>query len=122
MKEVPPDSYVFCRTNGKPIDSFKKLFATLIKDAKVENDSFGQRRSLYSLRHTYATARLQEGVNHYVLAKNMGTSVAMLEAFYGHTTNVTSVDELTKFTPKKKVVGKEKKEKSVDAFDWLKVE
>jgi len=116
MKEVPPDSYVFCGINGKPIESLKKSFATLIKEAGVENDSFGQRRSIYSLRHTYATARLQEGVNHYILAKNMGTSVAMLEAFYGHTSNVTSVDELTKFTPKKKASGKEG---AADAYNWL---
>lgn len=115
-KEVSPDSYVFCGINGKPIDSFKKSFATLIKEAGVEKDGFGQRRSIYSLRHTYATFRLQEGVNHYILAKNMGTSVAMLEAFYGHTSNVTSVDELTKYTPKKKAAGEKK---TSDSFGWL---
>lgn len=41
-------------------------------------------------------AVIQEGVNHYILAKNMGTSVEMLEKHYGHTTNVTSAAELTK--------------------------
>jgi integrase len=117
-KDVPSDSYVFCGVDGKPINSFKKSFITLLTEAKVLTDSYGQRRSIYSLRHTYATARLQEGVNQYILAKNMGTSVAMLEAFYGHTSNVTSVDELTKYTPKKKKSGGEKKPK--EAFAWLK--
>ncbi len=53
---------------------------------------------LYSSRsvHTYATFRLHEGVNQYALARNMGTSVQMLETFYGHTTNRTMATELTK--------------------------
>jgi hypothetical protein len=54
-----------------------------------------------SLRHTYATFRLQEGVNHYVLARNMGTSVKMLENFYGHTSDRAMADELTKMKVKK---------------------
>jgi hypothetical protein len=37
-----------------------------------------------------------EGVHQFVLAKNMGTSVAMLEKHYGHTSNVASAVELTK--------------------------
>lgn len=41
-------------------------------------------------------------MNHYALAQNMGTSVAMLEQYYGHTTNVGMVEELTK--PKTKRV------------------
>lgn len=35
-------------------------------------------------------------VNPYLLAKNTGTSVKMLENFYGHTTNRTNAAELTK--------------------------
>ena len=56
----------------------------------------GNLRTLYSLRHTYATFCLQHGVQVYTLAKNMGTSVAMIEQYYGHTTNIQSADELTK--------------------------
>lgn len=113
--KVPTDSYVFCGRNGKPIGSFKKSFGRLIAEAGVEFDSFGQRRTIYSLRHTYATFRLQEGVNHYILAQNMGTSVAMLEQFYGHTSNVTAADELMKTSNKKG--GKTKA--TDDALDWL---
>ena len=90
------DEHIFCNRDGSPINSFKTSFGQLIKSAGVEFDSHGNRRSLYSLRHTYATFRIQEGVNHYILAKNMGTSVEMLEKHYGHTTNVTSAAELTK--------------------------
>jgi integrase len=112
---VPPDSYVFCGCNGKPIGSFKKSFGRLISEAGVEFDSFGQRRTIYSLRHTYATFRLQEGVNHYILAQNMGTSVAMLEQFYGHTSNVTAAAELMKTSGKKGG----RSLASGDALDWL---
>ena len=37
-----------------------------------------------------------EGVHQFVLARNMGTSVAMLESFYGHTSNIAAAKELTK--------------------------
>lgn len=87
---------IFCHKDGKPIHSFKKGFNALIKEAKVEYDAEGQRRVIYSLRHTYATFRLHEGVNHFSLARNMGTSVKMLESFYGHTSNRAMASELTK--------------------------
>ncbi len=112
---VPPDSYVFCGNNGKPIGSFKKSFNRLCSEAGVEFDSFGQKRSIYSLRHTYATFRLQEGVNHYMLAQNMGTSVQMLEKFYGHTSNVTAAAELMKTTRTKGG----KLAMTDDALGWL---
>ena len=95
-KAPPLDSLVFCHKDGKPIHSFKKSFGALLKSAKVEVDTHGQRRTIYSLRHTYATFRLMEGVHQFVLARNMGTSVAMLESFYGHTSNIAAAKELTK--------------------------
>jgi hypothetical protein len=36
-----------------------------------------------TLRHTYATMRISEGVSVFQLAANMGTSVEMIESFYG---------------------------------------
>lgn len=44
---------------------------------------------------------IEAGVNHYALAQNVGTSVAMLEQYYGHTTNVGMVEELTKAKTKR---------------------
>jgi integrase len=38
----------------------------------------------YSFRHTYATNAILAGINHMVLAKLMGTSVAMVERHYAH--------------------------------------
>ncbi|WP_028639972.1 tyrosine-type recombinase/integrase [Novosphingobium acidiphilum] len=100
--KLDPESLVFCHKDGSEIGSFKKSFAALLKSAKVERDTHGQVRTLYSLRHTYATFRLQNGVHQFTLAKNMGTSVAMLEQYYGHTSNIASADELTKRVRKTK--------------------
>ena len=93
---------IFAHKDGTPIHSFKKGFNALIKEAGVEFDGEGQRRVIYSLRHTYATFRLHEGVNHFTLARNMGTSVKMLENFYGHTSNRAMASELTKSRPKER--------------------
>jgi integrase len=113
MKVRPSaDDYIFCNRDGTPIGSFKKSFAALLKSAGVETDSHGQKRTIYSLRHTYATFRLQEGVHQFILAKNMGTSTAMLEKHYGHTSNVASAAELTKG-------GRFKGGGKATAVDWL---
>jgi integrase len=93
---------VFCHKDGKTIGSFKKGFSALVSEASVEFDRNGDRRTIYSLRHTYATFRLHEGVNHYVLARNMGTSVKMLDQHYGHTSNRAMADELTKHKEKRR--------------------
>jgi integrase len=94
------------------VGSFKKSFISLLQSAGVEIDENGDKRTIYSLRHTYATFRLQEGVHQFVLAKNMGTSVAMLEKHYGHTSNVSSAAELTKG-------GNFKGDKKTKSVDWL---
>jgi integrase len=96
------DDFIFCHKDGKPIHNFKKGYSALLDAAGVAFDNQGQKRSLYSLRHTYATFRLHEGVNQYALARNMGTSVQMLETFYGHTTNRVMATELTKNKGKQK--------------------
>lgn len=118
LDDVPDDSYVFCDKKGQPIQSFKKSFATFLKHVGLTHGTFGQPRTIYSLRHTYATSRLEAGVNHYTLAKNMGTSVAMLEEYYGHTTNVGMVDELTKPKSRRAALIPSG---AGSALDWLKV-
>lgn len=119
------DGLIFCHKDGSEIGSFKKSFQTLLKDCGLGKDSFGRPRTVYSLRHTYATFRLHEGVNHFALSKNMGTSVQMLEDYYGHTSNVTMSEELTRgggrATRNGQSVNKPKpKTKSKDTtFGWL---
>ena len=56
----------------------------------------GQNRTLYSLRHTYATfALLNDGMDIHALAVQMGTSIGMIERHYSHLTPRLKKDMLT---------------------------
>ena len=101
-RKVKAEEFAFCNREGEPIGSFKKGFQNLISNAGVELDSHGQRRTIYSLRHTYATFRLREGTHHFHLAQNMGTSVKMLEEYYGHVRSRDVAEELTKMSSRSK--------------------
>jgi integrase len=55
-----------------------------------------QNRTLYSLRHTYATfALLNDGMDIHALAIQMGTSIGMIERHYSHLTPRLKKDMLT---------------------------
>jgi integrase len=43
-----------------------------------------EHRRIYDCRHTYATWSLAAGVSLFNLSRRMGTSVAMIDATYGH--------------------------------------
>jgi integrase len=101
-RKVDRDEFIFCNREGEPIGSFKKGFQNMIAKAGVEYDTYRQRRTIYSLRHTYATFRLQEGTHQFLLAQNMGTSVKMLEDYYGHVRSRDVAEELTKTSARRK--------------------
>lgn len=82
-KEPDWDEHLFCHKDGSPVISFRKGFDRALKEAGVLFSSDGRRRVPYSLRHTYATMRISEGVSVFQLAANMGTSVEMIDNFYG---------------------------------------
>jgi len=95
--DVSSGEYVFCHKNGTKIGSFKKGFERLLTETGLLKNSKGEKRVIYSLRHTYCELRLEEGVDHYRLSQNMGTSPEMISKFYGsHSKNVRHYDELTK--------------------------
>jgi site-specific recombinase XerD len=73
---------IWCEQDGKVINDFREGFNTLIRDAKVEHDASGQKLTIYSLRHTYITEQLKNGVPVYTIASNCNTSVAMIERYY----------------------------------------
>lgn len=85
------------KTN-KPIGSFKGSWESLMTGSGLLFDKDGNKRVPYSLRHTYVTMRLREGVNIYQLSNNIGSSVEMIENFYGKKRNKDplNVTELTK--------------------------
>ena len=53
-----------------------------LEEQQLKFDREGQRRTAYSLRHTYISLRLLEGANIYQIAKNCRTSVEMIEKYY----------------------------------------
>jgi integrase len=65
---------------GEPAKSlYQAMIEDLLIKAKLREGASGVPRSTYCFRHTYATFRLAEGVDMYFLAKQMGTSVKMIE-------------------------------------------
>lgn len=99
--EPDKDSYVLCHPDGSPIQSFKKSFQSLMKFAEVPTIRNGMARTIYSLRHFYATKRLENEASPFLLAKQMGTSIEMLEKFYGQTSvNAATARNVSKGTPR----------------------
>ena len=60
----------------------RELFNEILDELKLKLDRDGNRRTAYSLRHTYICMRLMEGADIYAIAKNCRTSVEMIEKFY----------------------------------------
>lgn len=58
------------------------LFNNVLEELGLKFDREGQRRTAYSLRHTYICIRLMEGADIYQIAKNCRTSVEMIEKYY----------------------------------------
>lgn len=59
-----------------------RLLNSILEEQGLKFDRDGQRRTAYSLRHTYICLRLIEGADIYQIAKNCRTSVEMIEQFY----------------------------------------
>jgi len=84
---VRPFQRLAKRSGGKPTDRLfptfqRELFNTLLDELDLKEDRDGQRRTAYSLRHTYICLRLMEGADIYQVAKNCRTSVEMIEKYY----------------------------------------
>lgn len=60
----------------------REIFNAVLEEEGLKIDREGQRRTAYSLRHTYICMRLLEGADIYQIAKNCRTSVEMIENYY----------------------------------------
>jgi integrase len=89
--------YVFRRKDGTdPSSSFQKMFENFLREHNLlEDPRTGQNRVFYSLRHTYATLALtHDEVPIHTLAKQMGTSVLMIEKHYSHLKVIQAINQL----------------------------
>ena len=75
MRKPQPSDLIFDRTH-------RELLKTVLVEQGLQFDREGQRRTAYSLRHTYICLRLMEGADIYQIAKNCRTSVEMIEKYY----------------------------------------
>ena len=68
------DEYVFRTRDASTVKDWHGAFEILMEESGLRLDRYGDKRTLYSLRHTYATFALTNRVDIYVLARQMGTS------------------------------------------------
>jgi len=86
---------LFRFSDGYQPQSFVGTFRRLMRDSGLLKDGEGQNRTLYSLRHTYATFELlRGGTDIHTLSKQMGNSAAMIERHYSKLTATMAADRL----------------------------
>jgi integrase len=88
------DKLVFTFPDGTVPYQLEGVFRRMIRDSGLALDAAGRNRTLYSLRHTYATFALTGGLDIHTLARQMGTSIAMLERHYSKITPMLSAEKL----------------------------
>jgi integrase len=88
------DRLLFRLPCGDQPTNFENIFRGLMKFSGLWKDSGDKKRTLYSLRHTYATFALADGVDIHTLARQMGTSVGMIERHYSKLTPMLSAEKL----------------------------
>jgi integrase len=88
------DRRIFVLPTGEMPHLLENIFRHLMIKSGLQKNAAGQNRTLYSLRHTYATEALAKGIDIHTLAKQMGTSVVMIEKHYSKLTAMMSAERL----------------------------
>ena len=69
--------------DGSKIISLIDQLDAALGQAEILRSSFGEKYSVYSLRHFYAVNALRNGIGVFEVARNMGTSVQIIQEYYG---------------------------------------
>jgi len=86
---------LFRFSDGHQPHSLVGTFRRLMRDCGLALDANGDNRTLYSLRHTYATIEMLRGeVDIHTLSKQMGNSAAMIERHYSKLTATMAAERL----------------------------
>ncbi len=92
-ERVPHKLFRF--SDGYQPPSLNGTFRRLMRDTGLLKNEQGQTRTLYSLRHTYATLELlRHSTDIHTLSKQMGNSAAMIERHYSKLTATMAADRL----------------------------
>ncbi|SBT18113.1 Phage integrase family protein [Marinomonas gallaica] len=102
-KNITIDNFIYSNklileTSFNKIAEFSdifKQFTDYLKESNLINTHY----TLYSCRHTFITKRLMEGVDIYLIAKFVGSSVEMIEKHYDSykLSQQSHIDSLTNF-------------------------
>lgn len=90
------DDHIFVLEDGSRPKSgaLAKNFQTFLKEHDLLHDTDGASRTLYSLRHTYATQELVAGITTHQLARQLGNSSQMVEQHYSKLVPSLIADQL----------------------------
>jgi integrase len=88
-----PNAFLLTRDDGKPWAHSD--WDHLVK-AAAANANLPAEVCLYTLRHSFITQALLDGMSTLEVAKIVGTSLAMIEKHYGHLVHATAHDRLAK--------------------------
>ncbi len=83
--------YVFRMREGEKVTTLIDQFQAVLKQAGILENRYGERFTLYSLRHFYAVMAIRKGKPIWDISKNMGTSVPIIESYYGKQATAGSV-------------------------------
>ena len=88
-----PEGYVFCQENGSPYEprTYQDLFKRCIRQAGIPDANF------HSLRHTFATRSLEQGMDVVTLSRLLGhANPSITLDKYGHALDDHKRDSVAK--------------------------
>jgi integrase len=92
-RDKTPNAYLLTRDDGKPWAHSD--WDELVKEAAARAE-LPPNTCLYTLRHSFITQALLDGVSTLEVSKIVGTSLAMIEKHYGHLVDDTARERLAK--------------------------
>ena len=94
LVDAKSDEFVFTTRLGTiaNIHNLNAAFNALLDELGLKIGADGKTRTLYSLRHYYATRDLKRGVSTHALSKQMGNSTAMLDKHYSKYSPLLNAD------------------------------
>ncbi len=85
--------WFFRMLDGNRVITLIDQFQIYLKHIDTDKNRYGEKYTLYSLRHFYAARMLEKNVPVFDIARNMGTSVQNIELYYGR--SVTALNKAT---------------------------
>jgi integrase len=104
-----PERFLFksqYQHRGTAQERIRDSFEVLLGETHLAFDELGNKRTIYSLRHTALMFRLLHGdnVDWIMLARNVGTSVGQLDRFYlSHAHAAMKVENLHSMKPRREI-------------------